>query len=103
MKTLHRRAMLLAAPFLASACSVLPERPYQEVLRYALEPRRQGEGWRGKGRRLLLLRTLRAPPALDVRYGARRGEDVVAERHAEAQHSNSKGIGPDTVAARSFS
>ena len=67
MKTLHRRAMLLAAPFLASACSVLPERPYQEVLRYALEPRRQGEGWRGKGRRLLLLRTLRAPPALDVR------------------------------------
>jgi hypothetical protein len=67
MKTLHRRTMLLAAPFLASACSVLPERPYQEVLRYALEPRRQGEGWRGKGRRLLLLRTLRAPPALDVR------------------------------------
>ena len=67
MKTLHRRALLLAAPFLASACSVLPDRPYQEVLRYALEPRRQGEGWRGKGRRLLLLRTLRAPPALDVR------------------------------------
>ena len=67
MKTLHRRALLLAAPFLASACSVLPDRPYQEVSRYALEPRRQGDGWRGKGRRLLLLRTLRAPPALDVR------------------------------------
>jgi ABC-type uncharacterized transport system auxiliary subunit len=67
MKTLHRRALLMAAPFLAPACSVLPERPYQEISRYALEPRRQGEGWRGKGRRLLLLRTLRAPPALDVR------------------------------------
>jgi ABC-type uncharacterized transport system auxiliary subunit len=67
MKTLHRRAMLLAAPLLASACSVLPERPYQEISRYALEPRRQGEGWRGKGRRLLLVRTLRAPAALDVR------------------------------------
>jgi ABC-type uncharacterized transport system auxiliary subunit len=52
---------------LASACSVLPDRPYQEITRYALEPRRQGEGWRGKGRRLLLLRTMRAPPALDVR------------------------------------
>jgi len=37
------------------------------VLRYALEPRRQGEGWRGRGRRTLLLRTLRATPALDVR------------------------------------
>jgi ABC-type uncharacterized transport system auxiliary subunit len=67
MKTLHRRAMLLAASLLASACSVLPERPYQEISRYALEPRRQGDGWRGKGRRLLLLRTLRAPAALDVR------------------------------------
>jgi len=67
MKTLHRRALLLAAPFLASACSVLPDRPYQEVLRHALEQSRQGDGWRGKGRRLLLLRTLRAPPALDVR------------------------------------
>ena len=61
MKNLHRRA-LLVAPFLASACSVLPERPYQEITRYALEPRRQGDGWRGKGRRLLLVRTLRAPP-----------------------------------------
>jgi ABC-type uncharacterized transport system auxiliary subunit len=67
MKLIHRRALLLAAPLLASACSVLPERPYQEISRYALEPRRQGEGWRGKGRRLLLLRTLRAPAALDVR------------------------------------
>jgi len=67
MKLIHRRALLLAAPLLVSACSVLPERPYQEISRYALEPRRQGEGWRGKGRRLLLLRTLRAPAALDVR------------------------------------
>ena len=67
MKLIHRRALLLAAPLLASACSVLPERPYQEISRYALEPRRQGDGWRGKGRRLLLLRTLRAPAALDVR------------------------------------
>jgi len=66
MKNLHRRA-LLAATFLASACSVLPDRPYQEVLRYTLEPRRQGEAWRGEGRRLLLVRTLRAPAALDVR------------------------------------
>ncbi|MCA3364122.1 MAG: membrane integrity-associated transporter subunit PqiC [Roseomonas sp.] len=67
MKPLNRRALLLAAPFLASACTILPDRPYQEVLRYALEPRRQGDGWRGKGRSLVLLRTLRAPPALDVR------------------------------------
>jgi len=67
MKLIHRRALLLSAPLLASACSVLPDRPYQEITRYALEPRRQGEGWRGKGRRLLLLRTMRAPPALDVR------------------------------------
>lgn len=67
MKLIHRRTLLLAAPFLASACSVLPDRPYQEISRYALEPRRQGDGWRGKGRRLLLVRTLRAPAALDVR------------------------------------
>jgi len=67
MKLIHRRTLLLAAPFLAPACSVLPDRPYQEISRYALEPRRQGDGWRGKGRRLLLVRTLRAPAALDVR------------------------------------
>jgi cholesterol transport system auxiliary component len=67
MKLIHRRALLLATPLLASACSVLPERPYQEISRYALEPRRQGDGWRGKGRRLLLVRTVRAPAALDVR------------------------------------
>jgi ABC-type uncharacterized transport system auxiliary subunit len=67
MKLIHRRAWLLTTPFLASACSVLPDRPYQEISRYALEPRRQGDGWRGKGRRLLLVRTLRAPAALDVR------------------------------------
>ena len=86
MKTLHRRALLLAAPFLAPACSVLPDRPYQEVLRYALEPRRQGEGWRGKGRRLLLVRTLRRPRTSSA-GGARSVRSSKSRRHLPRQPS----------------
>lgn len=65
-RSLSRR-MMLTAPLLAIGCSVLPDRPYQEVSRFPLEPRREGTAWRGKGRRSLLVRNLRAPPALDVR------------------------------------
>ncbi len=67
----HRRGFLLLAPTLgglgASACSVLPSRPYQEVQRYALapeRPRREPPARRGP---VLLLRSVRAAPGMDAR------------------------------------
>lgn len=60
------RRTLLIAPLLA-ACSVLPERPYVETRRFPLEPRREGPPHRGRGRRTLLVRTLRAGAGMETR------------------------------------
>lgn len=66
---MRRRAMLLLP--LLGACSVLPDRPFQESTRYPLAPARPpGGGRRGTGQ-VLLLRTLRAAPGLELR-GLRR-------------------------------
>lgn len=60
------RRLLLSAPLLAG-CSVLPDRPYVETLRFPLDPRREGAPRAGRGRRTLLVRTLRAGAGMDTR------------------------------------
>ena len=69
MPPLPRR--FLPLPLLAAlgapSCSVLPNRPYQEVQRYALapeRPRREPPARRGP---VLLLRSVRAAPGMDTR------------------------------------
>ena len=66
---LPSRRGLLLAPLLVAGCSVLPDRPYQEVQRFALAPVRPGQpaGAAGRAAPVLLVRTLRAAPGLDVR------------------------------------
>jgi ABC-type uncharacterized transport system auxiliary subunit len=57
----------MAAAGLAG-CSVLPDRPYQEVRRYALAPSRPGgAAIARRGAPVLLLRSVRAAPGLDQR------------------------------------
>lgn len=63
---MNRRLLLLALPSLA-ACSVLPEHPYVETLRFPLNPRRAGAPARGGKRRVLLVRLMRAAPGQDSR------------------------------------
>ncbi len=72
-----RRAILtLLLPAGAAGCSVVPDRPYQEVRRFALSPERPGQGaGQGAGaipvgtreRPVLLVRSLRAAPGLEQR------------------------------------
>lgn len=61
-----RRSLLLAS-FGLAACSVLPDRPYVETQRFPLQPRRTGAPRSGRGRRTLLLRTLRAGAGMETR------------------------------------
>jgi hypothetical protein len=70
-----RRHLLALLPLGLAACSVLPDRPYQESRRYALAPRRPGGApspprggapSRGGGP-VLLVRVMRAAPGLDQR------------------------------------
>ena len=61
-----RRSLILALPALAG-CSVLPDRPYQEVRRYALAPERPRREPPRPGGKVLLIRTFRAAPGLDTR------------------------------------
>ncbi|MXP65671.1 hypothetical protein E0493_20175 [Roseomonas sp. M0104] len=63
---MRRRLLLLTLPTLA-ACSVLPEYPYVEVKRFPLAPRREAPPARGGHKRVLLVRLMRASPALDTR------------------------------------
>jgi cholesterol transport system auxiliary component len=62
----RRAALLLAAGPLAG-CSVLPERPYHEVQRFALAPERPERATPPRNAPVLLVRTMRAAPGLDVR------------------------------------
>lgn len=62
-----RRSLLLALPALLGACSVLPDRPYQESRRYLLAPRRTGRVPARRGAPVLLVRVMRAAPGLDQR------------------------------------
>lgn len=71
-----RRRRLVAAALLAAlaagggtGCSVLPNRPYIETRRFPLVPRRPAGGARrgSAGRKVLLVRLMRAAPGLDQR------------------------------------
>ncbi len=64
-----RRTLLRTMPLAAAlaGCSVLPDRPYQEVQRFALAPERPQRATPARGAPVLLVRTLRAAPGLDVR------------------------------------
>lgn len=65
---MKRRALILLPA--VAGCSVLPDRPYLETRRFALEPARPPGAVAG-GRPALLLRPLRAGPGLEQR-GLRR-------------------------------
>src|SRR3954447_22744524 len=75
-----RRALILLAALLPG-CSVLPNRPYQEVQRFILAPEPPPGPPPNRRGPVLLLRTLRAAPGMDLR-GLRilgpRGEVTVA-------------------------
>jgi ABC-type uncharacterized transport system auxiliary subunit len=61
-----RRRLILAAPVVLGACSVL-DRPFVESRRYPLSPRRPGPPARRTARRTLLMRITRAAPGMDSR------------------------------------
>lgn len=66
---MKRRALLLALPMTAglAACgSVLPDRPYVETLRFPFTATRNGPP-AGAGRRVLLVRLMRAAPGMETR------------------------------------
>lgn len=65
-----KRRLLLALPLLGAGCSVLPDRPFIDTQRFALDPRREGPA-APRGRNALLLRSMRAAPGLEQR-GLRR-------------------------------
>jgi ABC-type uncharacterized transport system auxiliary subunit len=58
------RRLLLAAPLLLGACSILPDRPNVPVRRYALNPRRPVTQDAPRGAPVLLQRRMRAVPGL---------------------------------------
>lgn len=60
------RRTLLLLPLLAG-CSLLPDRPYLETQRFPLEPRRPGAPRSGRGRRTLLVRTVRPGAGMETR------------------------------------
>ena len=68
---MNRRGLLLALPIvsLAACGSVLPDRPYIETKRFPLVAPRPANAplRRGGGRRVLLVRLLRAAPGLETR------------------------------------
>ncbi|MBB5690718.1 hypothetical protein GXW77_04475 [Roseomonas alkaliterrae] len=61
------RRLMLIAPLALAACSVLPDRPYVETRRFPLEPRRDAPPRTGRGRRSLLVRTIRAGAGMETR------------------------------------
>jgi ABC-type uncharacterized transport system auxiliary subunit len=63
---MHRRLLLGAAALLAG-CSVLPDRPYIETIRFPLNPERPPAGTGQRARRVLLVRMMRAAPGQDQR------------------------------------
>jgi ABC-type uncharacterized transport system auxiliary subunit len=80
-----RRRLMLAAPALLAGCSVLPDRPYVETLRFPLNPERPAGAARGRGRRVLLVRLMRAAPGQQVRglRSIRRDGTEAVEFYAE--------------------
>lgn len=81
---MHRRLLLGAAALLAG-CSVLPDRPYIETLRFPLSPERPAGGTGQRARRVLLVRMMRAAPGLQQRglRSIRRDGTEAVEFYAE--------------------
>jgi ABC-type uncharacterized transport system auxiliary subunit len=69
------RRLLLAAPLLLAACSVLPDRPNIPVRRYNLAPERPSRRAPARNAPVLLLRGLRGVPGLQEAGLRRRLED----------------------------
>jgi len=62
-----RRAALLLAAVALTGCSVLPERPYQEVQRFVLRPERPETAPPALRGPVLLVRGLRGAPGMEAR------------------------------------
>jgi ABC-type uncharacterized transport system auxiliary subunit len=62
-----RRHLLLGAAGLLAGCSVLPDRPYIETLRFPLNPERPPGPAGRRARAVLLVRMMRAAPGQDQR------------------------------------
>lgn len=75
--TTPRRGILLLAGL--AGCSVLPDRPYQATTRFALAPEPPRRAPAGPRRPVLLLRTLRAAPGLEIRGLRSIGADGVVQ------------------------
>jgi cholesterol transport system auxiliary component len=67
MKASTMRRSLLLLPVALAACSVLPDRPYRETLRFALAPERPQHQAPRPGAPVLLVRSMRAAPGMDQR------------------------------------
>ncbi|MCS6932630.1 MAG: ABC-type transport auxiliary lipoprotein family protein [Acetobacteraceae bacterium] len=89
-----RRRPLLAAPALLAGCSVLPERPYVETLRFPLSPERPPGGAGERPRRVLLVRMMRAAPGQD-----RRGLRSLRPDGTEAVEFYAEWVAPPAEAA----
>jgi ABC-type uncharacterized transport system auxiliary subunit len=90
---MHRRSLLGAAALLAG-CSVLPERPYIETLRFPLDPERPPGGAGQRPRRVLLVRMMRAAPGQD-----RRGLRSIRRDGTEAVEFYAEWVAPPAEAA----
>jgi ABC-type uncharacterized transport system auxiliary subunit len=64
---LQRRALLAAIPAALAGCSVLPARPYVEKREWPLDVRRPAILPPRPGGKVLLVRTLRAAPGMELR------------------------------------
>jgi ABC-type uncharacterized transport system auxiliary subunit len=64
---IRARRLVLSLPLGLAACTVLPDRPYQETQRFALLPERPSRNPPAPRRPVLLLRSLRAAPGLETR------------------------------------
>jgi len=82
---MRRRAALLLGGGSLAGCSVLPDRPYQETQRFALLPERPQRLPPRPGGPVLLVRSFRAAPGLDLRGLRKLGADgqVTTEYWAE--------------------
>jgi len=88
-----RRRLLLAAAALP-ACSLLPERPYIETLRFPLTADRPPPAAASRGRRVLLVRLLRAAPGLE-----QRGLRSIRPDGTEAVEAYAEWVAPPAEAA----
>ena len=80
-----QRRVLLGAAALLAGCSVLPDRPYIETMRFPLNPERPPGSGTARARRVLLVRLMRAAPGQNQRglRSIRRDGTEATEFYAE--------------------